>query len=1126
MEPIFSKKDKSTLEDFIKFIVDEPHAELECKVLQSKITIKPQVDRLIEVISGMSTGVVKESNYANFLYNTTSIRVVVEGVENIHKICLNNSFRDIPLTKERKRKCLDADYCKLKADTINIPEIGLKFTLRKEEQLGKDFSGKPLDDGCVIRIISRKSWTSIDGILQFDLSQVKTRQPSHKTFGEVLKQLPSYELEIEIINRKVSTARIIASLLRALPPILGAHQGSPFIIQNSDIERYKTEFQNMGLLFVNPVSMERRHAKAAYPNNVLSGYTVTVKADGDRSMLIVMRDKRLIRVNRSMSSITWTGLTALKDTMYGTIIDGEFIGSKNLYIIFDMYSYKGKDIRGLPLLTNDMDIVSNPLSSRLGCAKEFVETLSKNFSIESSPTPFRIETKLFLAGDGVAMEQAINKLLSTKYEFETDGLIFTPRGSFAPKNELTKTSTWTTLYKWKPPSQNSIDFLVQFEPKEIYDSVGDRQVFKGNLYVTKHVGKTYNYPCETLTGEYVQPELPASLKGLSDKNKVPAYFQPDIPKNPDAHEILIPVNKRGVPIDNENVRIENNTIIECVYDMSKKRWEVMRTRYDKTYQYRVLHEQQYGNVVETANSIWTNVHIPITEEMLKTISTKPITNNDEDDLYYRDSMARDSAILINVYNFHNIIKQDLFKQSLKRGDTLLELAMGRGGDMQKWKASKPSKVVGIELSESNLSGASQGACVRYLQQREREKLPPVLYITGDMTMPFEEYQSKYMKMILGTIPPTTTYLEQFVGLTEFNVISCQFAIHYACQDEAMFRSFAGNLSKHGKGMFIGTCLDARSVYALLLGKSNHIFRADSRVFGEFTKKYEDGSGYVDEFGQQMVVYLENFEKPIPEYLVPFDKITTILEEVGYELVNTTMFSEHYSHQNSHILTNDEQQFSFLHRSFIFKKSDKPIVKKEEEVAIELPMIEAEKPVTGEAPPKKKKLVRVVEQGEEPALFQGADESSGEFRMFSNMYDAPIQIDNQVYPTVEHYYQWSKAKMFKDDDTANKIMETKTVKAVKSLGKKVANFKTDEWDAKRDEIMRSAVKAKVLQHPEILAKLKETKNRPIGKADAREKYWGIGSSANLDKAKRPDKWAGQNKLGKIWMDLRTEFTKAE
>ena len=37
---------------------------------------------------------------------------------------------------------------------------------------------------------------------------------------------------------------------------------------------------------------------------------------------------------------------------------------------------------------------------------------------------------------------------------------------------------------------------------------------------------------------------------------------------------------------------------------------------------------------------------------------------------------------------------------------------------------------------------------------------------------------------------------------------------------------------------------------------------------------------------------------------------------------------------------------------------------------------------------------------------------------------------------------------------------------------------------------------------------------------------LWTAANLDKAKRPDKWAGQNKLGKIWMDLRTEFTKAE
>jgi len=43
---------------------------------------------------------------------------------------------------------------------------------------------------------------------------------------------------------------------------------------------------------------------------------------------------------------------------------------------------------------------------------------------------------------------------------------------------------------------------------------------------------------------------------------------------------------------------------------------------------------------------------------------------------------------------------------------------------------------------------------------------------------------------------------------------------------------------------------------------------------------------------------------------------------------------------------------------------------------------------------------------------------------------------------------------------------------------------------------------------------------LGYANARDKYWSIGTSEDTDKAKKPEKWPGQNKLGKLLMELRT------
>jgi hypothetical protein len=113
-------------------------------------------------------------------------------------------------------------------------------------------------------------------------------------------------------------------------------------------------------------------------------------------------------------------------------------------------------------------------------------------------------------------------------------------------------------------------------------------------------------------------------------------------------------------------------------------------------------------------------------------------------------------------------------------------------------------------------------------------------------------------------------------------------------------------------------------------------------------------------------------------------------------------------------------------------------------------------------------------------------------------------------------------MFGDAATEAKILKTKTAKAVKTLGDKVKDAKEEEWDKKKDEVMRTGLKAKFMQHPDLRAKLMETKDRPIGEANARDKYWGIGTSADTSKAKDPSKWPGKNVLGKMLEALRTEL----
>ena len=1111
MEDIISPSQLSSIAEFIAISKKDPKAEVECKLLSNSIQIKNEADRLLRTIEGITnSNPIDEHRYSISFQDQTRVNVVTPQL--IHKLCVTNSFREIPLTVERKKRYFDESASR--SDTLHYNEISSKFTLRSENPVRKDWDGSPNDVTGYIRILHRKSYITKDKLFRIDFSMVKFRKNnSNKTVRDVLKQQYTYELEIEFIDKKskLDNVRIATEFITLIKQLLESYYESPFILKLSDIERYKQEFKLSGNSGYDLVTLLRRHLNPANPHNIGKDYTVTNKADGERSYLYVARDRKLLKIS-SKNKVTWTGFTAVNDNHIGDCIDGEYIPDKLLFCIFDVYRFRNRNTRNLPLLKTDEDI---SLTSRLGCASLFVKDLNTDFVLKPSMKQLRIETKLFLAGDGIMMQNAIQTMLNTQFEYEIDGLIFTPRDSpVAPQSEK-RGKTWTSVYKWKPSSQNSIDFLVRLSSDEMIDPLTKDNVKKGNLFVSRNASDVIVDPLGTMTGEYVAPELPEDLKQVAETSvRIPSFFQPDVPRDPEAYKILIPVNDRNNPVDIKGIRVEDNTIIECAFNIETRRWIVLRTRYDKTYENRVENMPQYGNDFKVANDIWSSMHMPIEESMLTSFITTPLDRTFEDDMYYRDDLKRNSRTFADVYSFHNRIKYDMYKTNVIKGDTVFEIACGRGGDMMKLKNLEPSKVVGIDISRSNITSPMQGAAIRYLQEKKNGPLPPFLFIVGDMSVyPMLEQEDKYMPILMGTEKATTPYLEQFENLNLFDVVSCQFALHYACKSEQVFRDFAKNIEKYCGDRFFGTCFDGKAVYSLLLGKQTVYFGTKQQIAGQMTKEYSDKETWVEEFGMPVNVFLESFDKPATEYLVPFEKVVEIMKEVGFDLQETKLFDEYYSNQSKFILTKEEQTFSFLNRSFIFKRSSKP--KKEEEPVEEEKLIEVKKT-------RKLKKGGSDEPEPEPVLFFGADESKGPHRNLSNMSQHPIEIDGESFPTVEHYFQGMKAKTFNDTEMYEKIKKTKTPKAAKAAGKLVKNFITETWESIRDSIMEKGLRAKFVQHPELRKQLLETGNKIIGEADPRDMYWGIGTGIESEKSKKPSKWRGLNKLGKMLMSLRKTF----
>lgn len=1128
MEDIISPQVIEGLVSFITISKQDPKAEVECKLLSDRIQTKDVADRILKAIDGLCSGQPTEENRLTLSYGETRVNIMTPQL--IHKVCVTNSFREVPLTVEKKTRYYDMNAGK--QDTLDAPEANVRFTLRSETPLRRDWDGSPSDVNAFIRVIHRKSFVTSDKLFRFDFSMVKFRpKNSNKTVRDILKQHHLYELELEFIGKKskLEPDRIAAELIKNVGVILQAYHQSEFLLSTSDIARYEQEFRMSGNMFYDLVTLLHRHINKDNANNISKGYTVTNKADGQRSGLYVARDRKVLRINKERQ-VVWTGLTAANDNHVGDFIDGEFIPDKDLFCIFDVYHFRNRDTKSLPLMKTDEETVKNPLSSRLGCAHMFVADLQTEFIMKPSMHPLRIETKLFLAGDGPAMEEAIQKMLSTKFEYEIDGLIFTPRSSGVAPPADRKGSTWTTVYKWKPASQNSIDFLLKIVPGEIVDTVTKEIVKQGELFVGRGSGDMIVDPRGTMTGEYIPRKLPEDLAKLAETNSyIPSYFQPDNPRDPDAYKIILPLNGKGIPVDIHGDKVEDNTIIECAYNMETNQWTILRTRYDKTYSYRVKRELKYGNHFAVANSVWTSMHIPVTEQMISNFSSSPSETIFEDDSYYRDDLKRNTRIFKDLYTFHRSIKSYLYAKYINKNDTVLELGCGRGGDMHFLKKSHASKVVGLDFTLLNITSPTQGAAVRYLKDKSanpNDYMPLILYVYGDFTYhPLFEYpEDKYMPILLGNQKGHTEYLAQFEGLNTFDKVSCQFALHYACSSEETFRSYAKNIQAHCKDIFFATCSDGKAIYSQLLGKKVQYFGKHQKIAAEYRKEYQDKEKWTEEFGMAITVILESFDQAYTEWLVPMDKVVEIMKEYDFELIESKNFGEIYNEQSKITISKEEQLFSFLSRTYVFKRVKK-IEEKTVEVKVEEPVTEDvvkdEKEVKVEVK-KTRKLKKEKEPEEEPVLFFGADESKGEHRALSNMAEYPIEIDGVKFPTVEHYFQAMKAKTFADEEMYEKILKAKTPKAAKALGKKVKDLVPEKWDAEKDMIMEKGVRAKFVQHPELRKQLLETGDKQIGEANARDGYWGIGSGHESDKSKFPSKWRGKNVLGKIMMKLRKVF----
>jgi hypothetical protein len=749
--------------------------------------------------------------------------------------------------------------------------------------------------------------------------------------------------------------------------------------------------------------------------NIRKNYTVTDKADGERKLLFISENGRLYMIDTNMNVI-FTGVMTNEKTLYKSILDGEHIlfdktGKYiNLFAAFDIYYVHGKNIRDfafmkipgeedeldnkyrLLLLIKSMKLLK-PFSVLDEGAKKQEQNNPGGATENNLSCDFVIKNKEFYtANEDVSIFQGCAKILADIedgiYQYNTDGLIFTPCNTGVGSDRVGASSklskmTWDRSFKWKPPDFNTIDFLVSIKKdkngkdeihnifQEGKNTTGYQNVVQYKTLILRCGFSEKDHGYMNPTQNIIDDILPSPEDIENEEKYKPVPFQPTNPYDHNACFCNLYVNKNGKEDEllrsEEGEYFEEDMIVEFKYNKdldSGWRWIPLRVRYDKTAELR-SGRRNYGNAYHVANNIWHSIHNPITADMISTGVGFPEYIEDEDTYYNRYNNESNTKALRNFHNLY--VKKKLIMGVSNRKDSLIDFAVGKAGDLSKWREAKLGFVYGIDISKDNIHNHLDGASARYLTERKQFKtMPSTLFVNGNSSYNIrkgEAFSTDKEKMInqavFGNGPKDRKILGEGVyknyGVANggFNISSCQFALHYFFENAKTLHSFLKNVVECTAmgGYFIGTCYDGKEVFDLLKPKiqdDSLVVMKDGKKIQEITKLYSE-TGFPDDeasLGYAINVYQETINKVFREYLVNFDYLIQLMEDYGFVLVTkeeagkmglpngTGLFSELYNSMNQEIQMNsfkrnwygladrmspEERQISFLNRYFIFKK---------------------------------------------------------------------------------------------------------------------------------------------------------------------------------------------------------------
>jgi SAM-dependent methyltransferase len=702
-----------------------------------------------------------------------------------------------------------------------------------------------------------------------------------KNFIEVIQQIGNptdpqfrWELEFEYIDDPADLDSDIAEdqiseIIQVIDPDMSRNQkihslAKLFPEQGKAPPRTLKQFVNQ------PITLTYAdYIKKIIPK--IEQYFISDKADGERALLYIDGDTQTVELYKANEIIPLeypaegfkiTGKTILDTEVLSVPLKAQKKASKKdkeKVKTVKTVKLKSVDGAGEPptkiyvfdiLMLNDRDMTNLPFLER--------EAELEKISAWLAPlTEKKIQVHL--------TKENFAKQLTELYNRETrmypiDGIIFTPeQGGYFNMS----------VYKWKPPEKNTIDFLIIRAPKSVLgvapyippSGTGKKELYFLLCGIQYQLFKNMNL--EYFPGyKDVFHELGVNLRD----NYFPIQFSP-------SEKPL--VFMWFAPLTNESAKTRetyHGHIGEFRYNVEEETWELMKMRPDKDVN--IQDGTAYGNDFRVAEDNFVQFFHPFTFETL-------VKHDPEAAGYFAEDKLE---IYKPATKFNNFVKAQVIRQ-LENTACVVDLACGKGQDLPTESGFGIKKLICIDKDAQALAE---------LSRRKYELKKPSYYVFNKPPKHFPTILTKELDLN-ESAKKTMHQLKDVIEPFGADGVIINLAIHYLISGESELENFidlVDILLKPG-GIFIFTCFSGERIFKILKEtdfQNSWDMHQDEVLKYSIKRLYQSNS--LTNFGQKIgVVHPFSKGEYYEEYLVNINMVITAFSRRGYQIRQNGSFAD-------------------------------------------------------------------------------------------------------------------------------------------------------------------------------------------------------------------------------------------